>query len=217
MISKVENTASSLFALERRISHLYASSYRSSLEHWTLLDTVRHANMWKMSCLEKVRQRLENREAHFHTELEFLEIDSEIYIVTSNEDLEHTETFLDQVKDLAKLIFKRVKGQGGGRGLCPTGFEGDLGSYLAYTLVQMPMRRYLHYSIRNDQYSLFRDLASYIGKHSRLFSTENVFDLSIYHEPSCDPAVLGRKGKWEDDELYREITRSTLVSLSTRR
>ncbi|MGO8692605.1 MAG: hypothetical protein ACLQMF_02930 [Rectinemataceae bacterium] len=210
MKTTTEKTSIALFKVEKRLNHAFASNFKSSPEHWTLLDTIRHANMWKMSALEIVKKRIDGKDAQFHKEIELEEIDQEIYMVTNGENCEQTEIFMDQVAEIARSTFKRIRGNESDPDLSPLGFDGNVIDYLLYTLVQRPIRRYLYYGIRNDEYELFSAVEKFVRRHGKLLLIDkNVFDLSIFQEAEEDMDIFDRSGKWIKDELYAEIRKRT--------
>ena len=212
MKTKVERTAIFLFRLERKLNVSFASNFKSSVNHRTLLDTIRHANMWKMSALEIIKKRIEGKEAYFHDESELLEIDDEIYMVTSGEDYRQTLLFLDQVEDNASSIFKRIKGNEKSSAWSPKGFDETVLDYLMCTLVQRPIRRYLYYALRNNEQRMFVQLERFLLKNirSNCINSNYLFDLSIFYDERNYEDIFSKRGEWVNNKMYNEIKNRTL-------
>jgi hypothetical protein len=208
--TKAEKGAIALIRLEKQINTGFPSNYESSLERWTLLDTIRHANMWKMSALEIVKKRLQKKEAYFHEEKEFEEIDKEIYIVTRGEESKQTMKYLDQVEEMTLSVYEQIHGDEENKDLCPLGYNDSVNRYLIYALIQRPIRRYLYYCVKNGIYGLLAILETYLEKYHSLFLGEkNMLDLSVFYKEEVDRGIFDRKEKWDSDRIYREIREQT--------
>ena len=210
MKTETERASIRLFGLEKEFNARFVSPFRSSLEHRTLLDTIRHATMWKMSALEIIKKRIEGADAYFHTESELAEIDDEIYMATSGEDSTQTLIFIDQVKHSAEFVFGMIRARGRMEIPGPLGFDGTALDYLTFSLVHRPIRRYLFYAVRNDEFALFLHLERYIQKYgSSLFTDDATLDMRVLYKPSADGKLFDKDKRWEVDTLYQRIRRQT--------
>jgi len=208
--TKVEKASTILFKLERKLNASFASNFKTSIEHRTLLDTIRHANMWKMSALEIVRKRVSGKEAYFHNEAELVEIDDEIYVVTCEENYRQTLSFIEQVEDIALSVFKGIKGKENSTDWSPLGFDGTVLEYLLHALVERPVRRYLYYGLRNNEYDLFVVLQQFlIANWSELFNKDQLFDLSVFYDSKTDKGLFLKTGEWISNSMYIEIKSRT--------
>jgi hypothetical protein len=188
------------------------SNFPSNIDHWTLLDTIRHSNMWKMSSLEIVKKRINNKEAYFHYEAELEEIDTEIYIVLQNEEASETIDFLNQVEKQTKEIFKMIKGSETSLEFSPIGFNRSVSEYLVYSLIQRPLRKYLYYGIRNSIYELFSEMEKYIKKYYGVFlEMDEMYDLSVMYKKKRDSGIFNKSGKWQDNAIFQNIAKYTKV------
>jgi hypothetical protein len=216
MKNRIEKVSSSLIRLERRMAESRRSTFSSSWEHWTVLDTINHSNIWKMSALEKVRKRQQGTDEFFFEEKALDEIDQEIYIVTSSQSIEKCKDFLDQVQRIMSEILADIRGRELERSLCPIGFDGNLEDYLCHELIRHPLRHYLHYGIRNDDYAFFREAESFSLKHAGLvLRDERMLDFSYFFDPQAVALPLPLGQAWEGDELYARIRQRTGLSLGT--